>query len=347
MSSFDFKKESVARLVADLLLPLPFMKPLVDDGWSLPMAKKGWELHSKTWRDLECVREQIEGTEDRRPVREVCHVWPALPGAGVSPVLFGILCGVEKQDIKASRRGTHFANYFAEKAKPYGVSLVESPDYSSYDRLIVSGSEETLAHFSALNANLIGFGHRESIAIVDASFRNFLGLVQDISQWRQQGCFSVRAIFFVGQGVEEFMVRLAAALSRPYNAPIYSESELVTRLQKRALLEMTSRIIVDPEKATENIAWVHACQGAWGGASPAPGCVDVLHVQDVESLLSMIAIPAHQRQGVALGFQDKMLGKKLIESGFTLISQVGEMQSPPLSWQHDGRSNVEMFFAKK
>lgn len=338
-------KEKVNALL-DALLNFPaFVDAVMADGWTRGMAERGFELHQNTWRGIDEVMSQIETVNGRDMVEKVCHVWPALPGAGVSPVLFGVLCGVKTQHIKASRRGQHFANYFVSLANDFGVRFSEDLFSSDYERLIVSGSDDTISYFNAKHDHVIGFGHRESVAVVDANFQDFEGLATDIAQWDQQGCFSVRAVFYIGDNSDAFSQKLANALFEREGEASHDSGALTSRIQRRAIAEMTSQIFVDHRGRNENCAWVQSASGPWLGGTPAAGCVSVYDIdsKQPESLISLIGLPSHNRQGVSLFVSFSGLEEELFSSGFTHISPVGQIQSPPLNWLHDGRSNVDMF----
>ncbi len=335
--------EKVKALVDNLLDATSFVEALVADGWTEEMASKGFALHEKTWRNVDSVADQIQAIEGKALVEKVCHIWPALPGAGVSPVLFGALCGVKTQHIKASRRGQHFANHFVSAAEDSGVSFAADLFSSDYERLIVSGSDETIAHFNANHDGVIGFGHRESIAVVDETFTDFKALADDIVQWNQQGCFSVRTVFYMGGENKTFCQKLANTLYEREWETSHGSDALSNRIQKRAIQEMTSDIFVAPSGIDENCAFVASGSGTWLGGVPAPGCVWVFNAKDSDTLFSTIGLASHQRQGVAFHVSDSSVKIALIESGFTHISKVGQMQAPPLAWHHDGRSNVNMF----
>ncbi len=339
------RKEKVIRVIDRLLHRPSFLRALIADGWTEEMAHSGHAFHERTWREVESILEQVREIEGKVITNRVCHIWPALPGAGVSPVLFGALCGVKAQHIKASQRGPHFANHFVSCAQELGVSFSTDPLSRDYERLIVSGSDETIRHFKSLHANVVGFGHRESIAVVDSGFNNFEGLANDIAQWDQQGCFSVRAVFYIGDDTGAFSQNLADALYEKESASSHDSDVLAARIQKRGITEMTSEIFVSRLGRNENCAWVSSASGIWSGGTPAAGCVNVysIGVDEPESLFSLIGLPFNQRQGVALSVGDPDLKDLLLDSGFTHVSDIGQMQSPPLAWLHDGRSNVEMF----
>ena len=61
---------------------------------------------------LQAERATLSGVVPAVP-RSITHVWPALPGAGVTPVLLAAQLGIEHQSIRPSSRGRHFAERFA------------------------------------------------------------------------------------------------------------------------------------------------------------------------------------------------------------------------------------------
>ena len=75
------------------------VESVVDDGWPEKMVRAGFQRHRRTW-DVEELAESVEAelsvasavSGQYRLVwpRRVHHVWPALPGAGMTPVLMGV-----------------------------------------------------------------------------------------------------------------------------------------------------------------------------------------------------------------------------------------------------------------
>ena len=108
-------------------------------------------------------------------------MWPALPGAGVTPVLFGWLLGA-RQIVRPSSRGRYFAEHFHqtwhEAAGADGLSLVFGSPGSEWrraDAVIASGGDETLdpelrdflgdpPHRG--RPTMLGYGHRVSLAVI-------------------------------------------------------------------------------------------------------------------------------------------------------------------------------------
>ncbi|MFB6350662.1 MAG: hypothetical protein ABEN55_06420 [Bradymonadaceae bacterium] len=90
------------------------------DGWPAPMVREGFRLHRRTW-DVETIAAQLDReleAVDRGDARisapdRIVHIWPRLPGAGLTPVLYGALLGAS-QSIRPSSEAGHFAEFLAE-----------------------------------------------------------------------------------------------------------------------------------------------------------------------------------------------------------------------------------------
>src|SRR5690554_2166522 len=155
------------------------------------MARQGMIFGRETWQ-IEVIARAFEaeiadlaessglegaaGLEALRRPQSIVHIWPALPGAGLTPVLYGALLGAP-QWIRPSRRGRHFAEYIAQRwpqeAAPLG--LLEPGDVWDFAEItVVSGSDETVAEVRNIVAKsgagrrriVTGYGHRVSFCVL-------------------------------------------------------------------------------------------------------------------------------------------------------------------------------------
>ena len=252
---------------------------VVKDGWPQPMVELGFELHAETWNvdaaleGLESDSERYEGP--RTTDRSIAHLWPALPGAGVAPVLQGYLLGVREQWVKPSRDGREFGRRFVEICREYDDDSFRLCDreWDEADHVVVSGADETIAQVIERvgRERTVGYGHRVSAAFVggEGAVEHVGQLARDVVLWHQLGCFSARAVFLVGGKANEFGPALASAIAtaeRDLDALTQSDAELASRAQQLGLAEFET----DVWRA--EFGWVEL-RDSWSGDWLAPHAV--------------------------------------------------------------------------
>lgn len=347
---------------------------VVADGWPEPMARAGFELHRRTWNvdalvdafeaefaglggvgALEGFVEDVAGRRLRllRP-ESIVHVWPALPGSGLTPVLFGALLGVP-QWIRPSSRGRHFAAHVARIWPDDAPSLeLLGPDdaWTFGEVTVVSGSDETVAEVRRqVSGTVTGYGHRVSFAVVvDGEGVDFAetaaNLATDAVMWHQQGCFSARGVVFCGSQarLETFGKLLGAAIAAEEDrlgAGELEQAELAGRAQARGVAEFTTTLWADEREGV--LGWAQFADGPFSGEQVAAHVLTVHRVGSVDKLAEAVAVPVDQLQGVALeapaGVRREW-AETLAKIGVTRVCAPGELQAPPAGWLHDGRANV-------
>lgn len=328
---------------------------IVADGWPRAMVEEGLELHAKTWTPVDILRsyeaEIAAAGLPRNPPGvpgDVLHIWPKLPGAGVTPVFYGIMLGVPSQRIRASRQGRHFAEVFVSIAAQYAPGRIVFDQEHELDAevVVVSGSDETLAAVALEMSNqgglskLIGYGHRVSFAVVEGSARVADRVAEDIVMWHQYGCFSARAVVVVGTAdqADRFADELAPAIAsveERLGATELPDDVLANRAQALGLAEFRGPV----RKA--KIGWVERRAGIPDGEWIAP---HVAVVHDVQTINDVdFAIGPDQLQGLAVAGSAEFVSRmtsRAEQLGATRVCRVGELQAPPASWPHDGRPNV-------
>lgn len=348
---------------------------VVADGWPQEMARRGFELHRRTW-DIDRLWEAIDaelhafgGIEAlERPVRgrrvfgpnSIIHVWPALPGAGVTPTLFGWLLGA-RQIVRPSRRSRHFGQLFGElwlsTMGEAWVSMEDGPkeSWKRADVVVVSGGDDTIAavrdflgdHGHRRPPQIVGFGHRVSFAVVvdDETPRTFAitqDLAQDIVLWHQTGCFSARAVIFCGSRLrsEAFARHLGDAIAEAeeaLGATRLSDAELSRRAQARGVAEFTA------ELWGEGLGWVQSATEPFDGAQVSTHAVTLHRIGRLSELPGALSIPPRNVQGAALWCAPHARSswvEALGRAGVTRVCAPGMLQSPPPAWPHDGWPNV-------
>lgn len=315
----------------------------VEDGWPEKMVRAGFELHQHTW-DVDAII--ADANQQPSPAaNSVAHIWPALPGSGVTPVLYAAAGGVPNQMVRASSRLQHFTRFAAESA-PF-LELVEGDAWTKADVVVVSGADETVDAVKAEvveTTRVVGYGHRVSLAIVEFGQDVARDVAHDIVMWHQQGCFSVRAVVYIGGEKEatEFARELATEIARWEGVWDAQPTPALAaqRHQARGTAELMGEVY------GRGFGFTCLGTGTVSADAPAPHSVRVFSVSSFEEGLSAISIPRAQRQGVSLSCEKThraAWAERLSETGFTLVCRAGELQKPPATWPHDGRPNSDVY----
>jgi len=347
----------VERLVDALFADFEdLVDPVVSDGWPRRMARAGLELHRQTWNGAEIAEtaeRELADAGSREPVRSAAHLWPTVPGVGVTPVLYGHVSGVAHQWVRPSRRAPAFARHFVAVWRDVlgdSLGLIEpGGPFDHPEMVIISGSDDAVRAVDAtFSGRVVGYGHRVSFATIvdDGLARRWCdGLATDVVMWHQRGCFSARAVVFCGSVVaaDAFGAALGEALARrerELDATTLSESEAAMRAQARGVAEFAGRIYGD------GVGWVETSHEPFRGEWQAPHVVTLHRIDAVDALDAAVDVPRAQLQGAALGCDDARfadLAETLTQLGVTRVCRPGELQRPPASWPHDGRPNTAPF----
>ena len=278
------------------------VRAVVADGWPEPMVRAGFAMHRQSWEVdgiIEALDRELHGfggvkaldrfTDARQDYigariiapERIVHVWPALPGAGLSPVFYGWLLGA-KQTVRPSSRGEYFAHHLHHlwHDVQHGARLsVEfgSPNatWRDADAIVISGADDTiqaLRDFVGASTHrgrptIIGYGHRVSFAtIVDDGEVELAQLARalsmDIVLWHQLGCFSARAVMFCGARTRllafgEALGEAIAAREHELGARRLDEAQLARRAQARGVAQFLSNIWGD------GLGWVQLSHSPW------------------------------------------------------------------------------------
>lgn len=299
---------------------------VVADGWPEPMVREGLQFHRETW-DVELVAAQIRreleafrGGGDEALVTapdDLTHVWPRLPGAGVTPAPHGALLGVP-QWVRPPSDAGHFARLFTETWRASDLALPElrlldpSDDWTFGDVVVVSGTDRTLVEMrrelvearGPRAARLTGYGHRVSFGVVPRASSLDLeaiadGFARDTVLWQQSGCFSFQGVLFEGTDSDHrrFCRELADRIQR-WEQRLEARPEeseiLARRVQKRHAAEFEGVVFGD------GFGWVQPSDRPFGGATDVPHVVSTHRIDGPESLDDQIALAPRHLQAVAL-----------------------------------------------
>lgn len=350
-----FDRQGVEEMISALFQrPEALVESITRDGWPRKMVREGLRFHRRSWDPKQILRNlgaelalfKRGGHRITWP-REIHHIWPALPGAGVAPVLVAKALAIP-QKIRVSSRGKHFGNFFSEVT---GVALIDE-EQTLFDAevLVVSGSDETIKAIDSRKSSAtrqVAYGHRISFGVlVDGPEVDLQEVATraslDVVLWHQEGCFSLRGVVFIGSCLraEEFGQFLARAIAErevQWEALQVSAGALSARAQALGMAEMKGPVF------QEGLGFVTLTAEPFRGKAPAIHSVSLHQIEKVADLQSMLEVPARQVQGVAFfeakSTVDSTLEKEIASLGATRICSFGALQAPPPWWWHDGLPN--------
>lgn len=235
--------------------------------------------------------------------------------------------------------------------------------------VIAYGDDSTISALRQLapgDAKFLGYGHKVSFAVVAKEAMNEENLPAlaeaaafDASVYDQQGCLSPH-VFYVeerGQlGPRKFAEALASAMAAyqervARGALTLDEAAEVGRLRLgyefRAQTDRRVAVWASPAPSgasappnswvviyEDDPSFVPSCLNRVVYVKPTDGFKRVLDaVQRVAAKVSTVGIALMNERAMAFATE-------LAKMGIHRICPVGQMQRPPLSWHHDGRTNL-------
>jgi hypothetical protein len=243
-----------------------------------------------------------------------------------------------------------------------GQAAWEEVLFAEADCVTATGTDETLAAIRARlprKTRFLGYGHRVSFGFVASdvlkggnSHEVVEAAAGDVVAWNQLGCLSPHVIYVQSGGAvspEQFAESLAGELEEREAAeprgelPAASGALIAAR---RGIYEV--RAAHSPEtrlwQSQGSTAWTvvyeadprfqPSCLHRFVYVKPAKDLTEVLHHADaVRGQVSTVGLAAAEDQAVELA-------RQLARWGATRVCPLGRMQSPPLSWRHDGRPSL-------
>ena len=271
------------------------------------------------------------------------------PAAALQSLIRGLLLGAHNL-CKIPSAGLPEVAQFRAALPPELAARIEIapelPDewLARADAMIVFGSDETIAHFSALAAprqTFIAHGHALSFGVVfdDPDFASAADAARDASVFDQRGCLSPHVIY-VGGDARGYAARLAEEMQRfherdPRGAISISEANAIRALRDDLTFRAANGEPIALHASAGSTAWTVAFVDAPGfPRSPLNRFVFVkplpadfaAELREVRTHLSCAGIwpatPDHARA--------------LAATGVSRICPLGRMQQPPWSWRQDG-----------
>lgn len=291
---------------------------------------------------------QRAGPQGEVPAGPTGHIWSGnVFVAGLPPVFAAVLAG-RGALVKAPSAHPTFAALLAQSFALHAPELGPSVGAAAWGREDVRSTDALLAldpvfafgddaSIAALGERasgaLHGFGHRVSASVVTEELDDaaLLGLWEDALAYDGGGCLTPRWVFVLGdaRGLAERLAEVGDAAAAALPGRPLSDAEAARRAQYVG--------------AAGFGGWARAgrgwCVAVQAGLQPAPPprtlcLVPVEGLSDVERILAPLG---PRLQGVAAsGVPVPQLREALAGSGVARVCGVGELQRPPLDWDHDG-----------
>jgi len=388
--TIERRADGIERWVEALEADLEALVETLDGLWPASMLREGFRDHVRTWEAVERLVDGLRrelgafggfealdswsttasGASLRvRPPSEVVHLWPSLPGTGVTPMLYGALLGVE-QAVRPAEGTERFARRLVDlwnridDLPPLDVQPSGSDRWTEAEVVVVSGTDETLREVRRRIASerrgrattVTGYGHRVSMGAVPETLGGDLvecarEMARDAVLWNQAGCFSLRGVLVAGPADQreafcEHLGRAIADWEQRLDAVPDEDSDgalgiFERRMQARQIAEFRGRIYGD------GFGWVEERTGPFRGdwislhtvtCHPVDGPSDVSDAVDIDRChLQAVARP-DSPNGARWDVE-------FADAGFTRVGSPGRLQAPPPDWLHDGRLNVGEWLA--
>lgn len=245
---------------------------------------------------------------------------------------------------------------------PGGSAALEQVLFEAADCVTATGTNETLAAIRRglpPGVRFLGYGHRVSFGYLTrevlsryAARKWAEAAARDIAAWNQLGCLSPLVYYVEADGPvlpEGFAELLAGALERQESleprgpVPVEIAAQIANL---RACFEM--RALNTPATPATRL-WKSAGSTAWTVVyeenplfpkSVLHRCVFVKATRNLTETLKHAEMVRGQVSTVGLAAtstESPALARQLARWGVTRICPIGRMQTPPLTWRHDGR----------
>ncbi len=296
-----------------------------------------------------------------------------LPNPTLASMVSGLLVG-SSQFIKCSRGASFIPRAFAHsiyEEEPKmgacfeiaewagGAAQFEDPLFEEASCVTATGSDETIRSIRErlpLAVRFLGYGHKLSLAFVAQDMLDgFLAsetlhnAALDIAAWDQRGCLSPQVIYVEKGGTvapSVFAKQLAEELDKLEKKQPRAEltpEEAAEIANRRAIYELRAADsgetrLWQSEGSTHwtvvfesDPQWQYSCGNRFVYVKEIADANEVLrNLEPVREFLSTVglAAPEERLEELATAFG---------RFGATRVCPLGRMQSPPITWRHDGQ----------
>ena len=242
---------------------------------------------------------------------------------------------------------------------PGGKMQLEDALFAEADCVTATGSDETLAAIRTrlpVKTRLLGYGHRVSFGFVASEALTSFNAKKvvaraaaDIVAWNQLGCLSPHVIYVEHGGAvaaEYFAELLAEELAKREESEPRGEVPVETAAtiaSRRAFYEVRAAHSSDTKfwRNQNSTAWTVVYEAeARFQMSCLHRFIYVKGVADLKAALDGADSVRGQVSTVGLAAPEERareLARQLARWGASRICPLGQMQTPPLTWRHDGR----------
>ena len=295
-----------------------------------------------------------------------------LPGAGLDSVIFALLVKSATL-VKTSSSEPLLPALFAHSLAcvdpdlgaclavvtwPGGNNALEEVAFARAEVVLASGADETLTAIrSRVRGKFIGYGHKASFSLIG---REALADAKDLAQraaydvvlFDQRGCLSPQLVYVEDGGVvtpQEFAALLAQALQQwqtvlPRGHVTPEESAAIRRVRDEAEWQALAGTKVVLHASAADTAWsvIYEADPTFV-PTPLHRTVRVKPLAELAQLGPLLAPwrPHLEAVGLAVAPAHLIEAADLLgQAGVSRICPLGAMQTPPLSWRHDGRPRL-------
>ena len=348
------------RDVADgrLALPSSLMDPLSEaTGIHAQNLRAGIRVMCRGWAQLRRSPFMWNITRDAS-CRVTIVAAGNIPGVAVAPAVMLAAAGCEVQ-VKLAAADRWLLPWLLEQHERRSPEIPDpihaaylppdSPELQRWlteaDRVLAFGSDETVAALQQqYGQKVIGFGHKFSVALVEAGQASdavLRGLAHDVLLFRQAGCLSAQAVFVMGDDAPR---RWLDALAAMFDRVLDEELGRPPASDALAMQWAATRDVLDLSGAE----YVMADDRSYGLAVQprfndelllGNGFVQIIPVTEVTAMLCQLEPRRGQLQGCVLAMEEPMASlaaQELGRFGFSHICPPGELQAPPLDWPNGG-----------
>jgi acyl-CoA reductase LuxC len=245
---------------------------------------------------------------------------------------------------------------------PGGNVELEGVLFAEADCVTVTGSDETITALRARvpsNVKMISYGHRVSFGYVAAEALSgfhakkvLARAATDVIAWDQLGCLSPHVLYVEhggGLSAEQFAEELAAELARrELTEPRgrLAPEDAATIASKRSFYKVRAA------NSPDTRLWCSEDSTAWTVVYEADARFQLsslhrfIYVKAVTDLADLLQGAENVRGKVSTvglaATEDRapQIATQLARWGVTRVCPLGQMQSPPLTWRHDGRPSL-------
>lgn len=289
------------------------------------------------------------------PLSPILHVVSGnTPHAALQSLIRGVIVGATNW-MKVPRERLPevdtFVSALPSEIRPELAGDLQSRWMEEAEAVVVFGSDETVQEFSRRSLpsqRFLAHGHKISLGMIwglcDSQIAE--GIARDVFSFDQQGCLSPQFLFVAGDSAE-FARQLSMELKKQRAKSETPARERGVAAALRAFREEWKfRAATEPGvffwESPGNLDWVviHDPSPALV-ANPLHGTILIkpmgsdpeLVLLPVRRFISTIGLSAVNPESVNLA----------VRAGAQRICQIGEMQSPALTWHHDGWPALSSF----